>query len=241
MNARKLSKITERKFIESYSANGKSILTPNGMVKILEVHKTIKYRKFRISTENGFVLNCAFNHVLIKSDGTEIYAKDSLGHELNTIYGNSEVVGCLDLNIEEHMFDLTLDSKEEVYYSDGILSHNSGKSVSTAMYLAHLYNFGKEKNIGIVGNKGAQAREFLNNTKNIIMALPLWMQQGTTVWNKGSIENESGMRILTDVPNSDSFRGWSIHCLDAKSKIKVYDKIDKIFKEITMKELFETC
>lgn len=95
----------------------------------------------------------------------------------------------------------------------GLMGRQSGKSVTTAIYLAHKYNFDKDINIGIVGNKGPQAREFLSNTKNIIIELPIWLQQGTIVWNKGSIENEMGMRILTDVPSSDSFRGFTIALL----------------------------
>jgi len=93
------------------------------------------------------------------------------------------------------------------------MGRQSGKSISTSIYLAHKYNFDKELNIGIVANKGPMAREFLANTKNIIIELPVWMQQGTVVWNKGSIENESKMRILTDVPSSDSFRGFTIAIL----------------------------
>lgn len=95
----------------------------------------------------------------------------------------------------------------------GLMGRQSGKSISTGIYLAHKYNFGKELNIGIVANKGPMAREFLANVKNMLIELPIWMQQGSTVWNKGSIENESKMRILTDVPSQDSFRGFTIAIL----------------------------
>jgi hypothetical protein len=95
----------------------------------------------------------------------------------------------------------------------GLMGRQSGKSVSTAIYLAHAYNFSKEMNIGIVANKGPMAREFLANAKNIIISLPIWMQLGTITWNKGSIENENLMRILTDVPSQDSFRGFTISIL----------------------------
>jgi hypothetical protein len=95
----------------------------------------------------------------------------------------------------------------------GLMGRQSGKSVSTAIYLAHSFLFKKEINIGIVGNKGAQAKEFLANTKNILIELPIWMQVGVNVWNKGSIEGENSMRILTDVPSSDAFRGFTIAIL----------------------------
>lgn len=120
----------------------------------------------------------------------------------------------------------------------GKMGRQSGKSVSTGIYLSWMYSFNKELNIGIVGNKGAQAREFLNTTKNMLLEIPIWMQQGTTVWNKGSIENESKMRILTDVPSSDAFRGFTISCLTGDSPVEVYDKIDKSYKLISLEEIY---
>jgi len=209
----KLSNVTSRKFIESYPGNGRKILTPNGYVNILEVHKTIKYDKFHIVLENGYELKCAYNHVIIDHNGNEVYVKDSLNKLIKTNSGISKVIKCEDLNIKEHMYDISIDSKDELYFSNGVLSHNSGKSISTGIYLAHKYNFNKDINIGICANKGPMAREFLANVKNILVELPIWMQQGTRVWNKGSIENESKMRILTDVPSSDSFRGFTIALL----------------------------
>jgi len=123
----------------------------------------------------------------------------------------------------------------------GLMGRQSGKTVSTGIYLTHLYNFNRDINIGIVANKGPMAREFLANVKNMITELPIWMQQGTTTWNKGSIESESMTRILTDVPTQDAFRGFTISCLSGNSEVNVYDKIDKKYKTITFAELYETC
>jgi len=207
----KLSQI-ERKFIKSYPGGGRLVHSPSGYKEILEVHKTIKYDKYSIKLKNEMKLNCAASHVLISTRG-EVYAKDSKGYVLKTEFGDSEVVEVCDLKIKEHMFDISVDSEDEVYYSSGILSHNSGKSVTTGIYLSWKYNFSSGLNIGIVANKGSLAREFLSNVKNILIDLPIWMQQGTKIWNKGTIENETKMRILTDVPGSDSFRGFVCHIL----------------------------
>lgn len=142
-----------------------------------------------------------------------------------------------DLRVYQNEFIDTVMSEE---YEDivGLMSRQSGKSISTGIYLAHKYNFSEDINIGIVGNKGAQAREFLSNVKNMIIELPIWMQQGTTIWNKGSIENENNMRILTDVPSSDSFRGFTIALL-------VVDECIEYNETITVRnddtgEIFET-
>lgn len=95
----------------------------------------------------------------------------------------------------------------------GLMGRQSGKSVTVSIYLAHCMLFKTEINIGIVSNKGTQSREFLANTKNILIELPIWLQMGITSWNKGSIETENKMRILTDVPSSDAFRGFTIAIL----------------------------
>jgi hypothetical protein len=199
------------KFIESYPGGGRQILTPNGYKEILEVHKTIKYPKFEIQLSNGMSLKGAHNHVVIDSENREVYLDDCLGSLLQTEIGISEVVSVLDLGVEEHMFDMSIDSEDELYYSDGILSHNSGKSVTVGIYLSHEYAFSKDMNIGVAANKAGMAREFLDKTKNILINLPIWMQPGTKVWNKSFIEAENGMRILTDATSSDSFRGFSVH------------------------------
>lgn len=102
-----------------------------------------------------------------------------------------------------------LDSDEEGVI--GLMGRQSSKSISTSIYLSHLSIFNNEKNIGIVANKGGLAREFLSNVKNILIELPIWMQVGVKTWNKSFVEFENSMRILTDVPSQDSFRGFSIH------------------------------
>ena len=197
------------KFTESYKCNNKKVLTPLGYKEIEYVHKTIPYEKYRIKTENGFVLECAEKHVLILEDGRECYAKDSLNKNVKTINGISKIIECTDLNRKEAMYDISIKNDTELYFSNGILSHNSGKSITVSIYLAHKFNFGQNMNIGICANKGPLAREFLNNVKNIFEALPMWMRVGVTVWNKGSIESEAKMRILTDVPGPSAFRGFT--------------------------------
>ena len=102
-----------------------------------------------------------------------------------------------------------LDSDDEGVV--GLMGRQSSKSISTSIYLSHLSIFNNEKNIGIVANKGGLAREFLSNVKNIFIELPIWMQVGVKTWNKSFVEFENSMRILTDVPSQDSFRGFSIH------------------------------
>ena len=147
-----------------------------------------------------------------------------VGDRFDTVDGKSKILEILDAG-EQELYDITLDQSEFEnywYYTGGVLSHNSGKSITVACYLSWLYNFHKNLNIGIVANRAAQAREFLQNVKDIISRLPIWLMQGTTIWNKRDIANELGSRILTDVPSQDSFRGYSMNvlCIDECAFIK---------------------
>ena len=205
-----LSTITHRKFIESYPGNGRRILTPDGYKEILEVHKTIPYRKYKIILRNGLFLEGAFNHVIITENGDEIYIKDSLNSMIKTELGLSEVIDVIDLEIEENMYDISINSEDELFYSNGILSHNSGKSVTVGIYLCWLALFEQDVNIGIAAQQAEMSKEFLNKVKEMFITLPIWLTPGVNVWNKKSIAFENGVRLLSDVAGSNAFRGFTI-------------------------------
>ena len=116
-------------YIDSYEAKDQFIETPNGKVEIEFIHRTIAFDAFEITTENGLVLICSGNHSLMKGS-KEIQASKSLGHLIDTARGPSKVVSVLDLHRKETMIDLSLKSTDQVYYSNGMASHNSGKCVT---------------------------------------------------------------------------------------------------------------
>lgn len=202
---------SESKFILHQN---KRVLTPFGYQRIESVHKTEPLKTIKITHERGEVL-VALHHTFIV-DGEEVRAEDlAVGDFLETPSGLSKITK-VELSGIKELYDITLDQSEFDnfwYYTNGVLSHNSGKSVTVACYAAWLFNFFKDKNIGIVANRHAQAIEFLKNIKDIYSRIPIWMMQGVVEWNKTSIANEMEMRVLTDVPSGDSFRGYSVNCL----------------------------
>jgi len=203
------------KFIQSLDIShlNKYIETPFGKTKILELHKTIPYRKYRIELANGLVLEGAHNHVVITASNEEIYLKNALGETLQTIKGNSKVVKVIDLGIEENMYDMTLEDERGLYYSNGILSHNSGKTISTVGYLLHYILFNEAKNVAILANKGETARYILSILKDMYVNLPIWLQQGVVVWNKTFIELENKCKVLTSSTSDNALRGYTCNIL----------------------------
>lgn len=210
----------ESKYILDYN---RRVKTPFGYQRIEEIHKTKILKSLKFIHERGELTVAEFHTFII--DEEEFQANEMrVGDHLDTVDGKSKILEILDAG-EQELYDITLDQSEFEnywYYTGGVLSHNSGKSITVACYLSWLYNFHKNLNIGIVANRAAQAREFLQNVKDIISRLPIWLMQGTTIWNKRDIANELGSRILTDVPSQDSFRGYSMNvlCIDECAFIK---------------------
>jgi hypothetical protein len=201
----------ESKYILDYN---RRVKTPFGYQRIEEVHKTKILKSLKFIHERGELTVAEFHTFII--DEEEFQANEMrVGDYLDTVDGKSKILDIQDAG-EQELYDITLDQSEFEnywYYTGGVLSHNSGKSITVACYLSWLYNFHKNLNIGIVANRAAQAREFLQNVKDIISRLPIWLMQGTTIWNKRDIANELGSRILTDVPSQDAFRGYSMNVL----------------------------
>ncbi len=93
-----------------------------------------------------------------------------------------------------------------------LFSRQSGKTISVSTYLLWLFVFRKlPTTIGIVANNASGSKEVIDKVKKILLELPIWMTPNIEVWNKTQIESESRNRVLTDVPSSDAFRGFTVN------------------------------
>ena len=89
----------------------------------------------------------------------------------------------------------------------------SGKSQTSLAFMLHYVLFNEQKNIAILANKGATARELLGRLQFAYEKLPMFIQQGVSEWNKGSIFLENGSRILASSTASSSIRGYSFNLI----------------------------
>lgn len=128
----------------------------------------------------------------------------------------------------------TLASGDDVIAS---LPRQSGKSVTSGLYILWKALFTPNINIGIAANKLSLAMEVLDKVKKVFLELPIWLQQGVVAWNKTYIELENGTRIMTSATNSDAFRGFS--CIEKDEVLEVYDCKDEKFKYFKISELYE--
>ena len=89
------------------------------------------------------------------------------------------------------------------------MPRQSGKSTAVVAFILHYLLFNSDKNIAVLANKAELARELLDRVKKAYENLPLWLQQGIHVWNKGSIEVENGSKIIATSTTGSAARGQS--------------------------------
>jgi len=107
-----------------------------------------------------------------------------------------------------------------------LTARQSGKTTTAVAVILHYILFDEFKTVAILANKGDASREVLARIKLAYEALPKWLQQGITEWNKGNIELENGCKVLAGTTTSSAIRGKSINFLylDEVAFIEGYDE-----------------
>jgi hypothetical protein len=88
-----------------------------------------------------------------------------------------------------------------------------GKTTTSVAYLLWLTLFTDTQNVAVLANKGSLARDILSKYQLAYENLPMWLQQGVVVWNKGNVELENGSKIIAASTSSSAIRGGSFNCV----------------------------
>jgi hypothetical protein len=88
-----------------------------------------------------------------------------------------------------------------------------GKTTTTVGYMLWCVLFQQDYTIGILANKGQLAREILGRIQKAYEYLPIWLQQGILVWNKGNIELENGSKIYAYATSASGVRGGTYNLI----------------------------
>lgn len=210
MKMSKLSHQVEKKFIEQFDVSEWQVETEDGWKDIISTNKTIEYQVYEVLLDNGLSMKCADNHILIQEDYQEVFAVDSLGKKIRTCLGVSEVVSVKDLGFSENMYDLSINSENHTYYTNGILSHNT---TIAALYILWRAIFREEETILIASNKMDSATEVVDRIKYSYEYLPHWMKPGVILYNRKNITFDNGSEIISRATTKDTGRGLSISLL----------------------------
>jgi hypothetical protein len=89
----------------------------------------------------------------------------------------------------------------------------SGKSITSVIYILWYAIFNPEKTIAILANKGSTAREMLGRITLALENLPFFLQPGCRELNKGNITFANNAKIVAAATSGSSIRGLSIDLL----------------------------
>jgi len=123
----KLSEKVNRKFIDTINLTDWEIDTDTGWEEVTHIHKTVSYQKWRIETYNGLTLECADDHIVFTQYYDEIFVKNLIPNEsyIMTNSGPALVKYVTSYDEYENMYDISVNSNNHRFYTNGILSHNS--------------------------------------------------------------------------------------------------------------------
>ena len=199
---------------------GWEILSNDGFHPISKICKTIPYEEWTIRT-TSFTIKCADTHIVFDENNNEVFVKDlQIGDKIITMNGLEQVLYVYNSKQESNMYDVEVLSEEHSYLSNGILSHNTTVTVCFLLWFA-LFN--EDKEVCLLANKGAQAREIMARIQLAYTHLPKWLQSGVTSYNKSSIELENGCKVIAAATSSDAVRGRSFACVTGDTKITILD------------------
>lgn len=183
-----------------------------------KVFRTVPYELWELKTPTKRLL-AADKHRVIREDFTEAWLEDlQPGDLIHTETGLEPVVSSRSLGIRTHMYCVSVstedptDKMNHLYYSDGILSHNT---TSTGAYLLWKAMFEPDTTILITANKMNQALEIMDRIRFSYENLEdyNWLRAGVVEYNKGTVTFDNGSKIVARATTKDAGRGLSISLL----------------------------
>lgn len=205
------------------------VMTDTGWKPITHIHLTQPYKIWKIVTLDGLYLECADNHRVFDRHFNEIFVKDlNIGSFIKTINGDSEIYSIEVLNYSLSMFDLSVDSNEHRFYTNGILSHNT---ICSSIYIAWYLVFNSDRNALILSNKGSTTQEIIDKAKTIFTNLPFFLKPGIIKNDVFSMRFDNGCRLIGQNTTKKAGIGFTIHLLFLDEFAHVHETIVDSFYE----------
>ncbi len=205
-----LDLFSTEKLVHSEKIKNIDVLTDTGYHPAISIHETRPFVQYSIQTTNHH-LTCADNHIVINDQYEQVFVKDlCIGDLILTDCGPECVVAIKTLYIPVAMCDLTVDSDDHLYYTNGILSHNT---TTTALACLHYLLFNIDKNALVCSNKRKSAVEVIDKMKKIYQEIPYFLKPGIEKWNDAEVVMDNGCRIQAEATTINSGIGNTIHFL----------------------------
>lgn len=187
------------------------VYTDTGYKKVSEINFTKPFKNLKIETENGKKLIGSGGHIIVREGYIyDIMSNLKVGDKIITIDGLEKIKKIKKSFIKSNMIDLSVESNDNLYYTNDILSHNT---ISTSIYILWYVMFSDDKGVMIVANKKDTTVEILDKIKNIYKHLPFYLKKGVTNWAQSKVSFDNGCRIQTQARSKEPAIGFTVDLL----------------------------
>lgn len=138
--------------------------------------------------------------------GDEIKSQQLLGVSINS---QDSIVESVEKSKPQMCYDISVD-KNENFFVDGLLTHNTGLSVITACYVAWKMVFGIDEYVVIVANNQNAAKRFLKHVKQVLMFLPDFLynkERDEETFSALEIKLRNGNYAIAQAAGKNAVRG----------------------------------
>lgn len=206
---------------EEYSVNGYQVLTPTGWKNILKIYKTKPLPVYTLTTEQ-YSINCSGHHLVVTENGVCKPVNELVcGEYICAETGATKVISIKESGYLENLYDITVDSPDGLFYSEGILSHNSTTFCARQLINAHL----------IPGLKSAYITPYeaqLKTYADRLEEMESMFRESTGKQNlyRKKYANGSLIRLESCLTSANKIRGLSLddvlldECVDEETIIK---------------------
>lgn len=228
-----------KKFIDEIDITDWEVETDTGWHDVTSINVTIPYEIWHLETENGFSLECADDHIIFDENYNEIFVKNCVPNQTKIITENGSdlVINVYNTFIEDNMYDISVDSEDHRYYTNGILSHNT---TCAAAFLLWKAMFTADATVLVASHQYTGASEIMQRVRYAYEELPDFIRAGVMEYNKGSIAFDNGSRIISQATTEKTGRGLSltlIYCLTPNTQTIVRSKHTGEIKTISLQDL----
>lgn len=218
-----------KKIINTIKLRDIEIWTDTGWHETSHIHTVQPYQIWKFKTENGKFLECADNHIIFDENLNEIFVKDlRIGSYVMTENGSERIIEIKRTRNKVGMFDLTVDSEDHRYYTNGILSHNT---ITSSIFLTWYLLFHYDKNVLLMANKGATTKEIMDKIKAIVEGLPFFLKPGIIKKDIMSMMFDNRCRIIGQNTTKTGGIGFTIHLLFLDEFAHIQENIKRPFYE----------
>jgi hypothetical protein len=186
-------------------------LSHDGLVPMTHLYKTQPYDIWKLILSNGLSMDCADLHLVSTLDkGVVPVMELNKGDLVNTVDGPAKVTYIHKIGPPLSMFDCSIDTEEHLYYTNGILSHNT---ICTSIYMAHYLCFNYDRNMMLLANVGETMQELIDKIKTIMSNLPFFMKPGVLVNNVKTMKFDNKCNLFGKNTTKSPGIGYTIHFL----------------------------